>query len=117
MNKFRVKVLTTLVILTLLPYSSGLNLPNGDPAPGRSPGPPLYDDTTTETAETTTLDEGLDDACAVARIPSDSEEVVTLSNDDSEVNLTISHDVFDTNELVKGVVYDGELIISYHNNV
>lgn len=120
------------VILVLLPYSSTLSLPSGDPAPGRSPGPPKLEDakvdgtvvatveepldydTTTEEVESTTVsdvsvsEKTVGDACAFARIPSDSEEVVTLDVSDSDVNLTVSHPVFEAEELVRGVVYDGK---------
>lgn len=127
--------LMVIVILASLPYSSTLSLPNGDPAPGRSPGPPTfdekevstddkvldipenYDETTTidEVVPTTTISEevsertvDISDACAFARIPSDSDDIVTLSDKDSDVNLTLSHPVFEADELVRGVVYDGK---------
>lgn len=136
--------LMAVIILASLPYSSALSLPSGDPAPGRSPGPPavdfqgdlqnsrrpkhdlgtdvdapldadVYDETTTNEYETTTAgdtlnggDGAIGDACAYARIPSDSGDIVTLSESDSDVNLTISHSVFDAGELVRGVVYDGK---------
>lgn len=138
---------TAIIILVLLPYSSTLSLPSGDPAPGRSPGPPelepfdadvkvqnadtnieapteevtnvegpeeTYDETTTsEDIEMTTVSEvvsetTVSDACAFARIPSDSDNIVTLSDEESEVNLTVSHPVFETDELIRGVVYDGK---------
>ncbi|XP_026733871.1 uncharacterized protein LOC113498129 isoform X2 [Trichoplusia ni] len=133
MNRFSTNFLMTIVILALLPYSSTLSLPNGDPAPGRSPGPPIaedevatdnkvieipdvYDETTTvDDVEVTTVSAevsektvDISDACAFARIPSDSDDIVTLSDEDSDVNLTLSHPVFETDELVRGVVYDGE---------
>lgn len=122
MKRSLVKFITVLFIATL-PYSSTLSLPSGDPAPGRSPGPPqddkaddsmsttdaVYDDTTISDVEVTTVSDTSDiDACAFARIPSDSDDIVTISELDSDVNLTISHPVFDTEELVKGVVYDGK---------
>lgn len=110
----------TIVILTSLPYTS-LSLPNGDPAPGRSPGPPtdlsnldLKDDEIKAILsvdyETTTGGEEaeVEDACAFARTPSESGNVVTLSEEDSDVNVTVTHPVFDAEELVLGVVYDGE---------
>jgi hypothetical protein len=124
------------IILVLLPYSSTLSLPNGDPAPGRSPGPPKleaedpqeagtervetniepdYDaSTTVGDVELTTIsdfsvsEKTVDDACAFARIPTDSDEVVTINDGDSDVNLTVSHPVFETAELIRGVVYDGK---------
>ncbi|PZC78725.1 hypothetical protein B5X24_HaOG217183 [Helicoverpa armigera] len=135
MNRITVNFLMTIVILALLPYSSTLSLPNGDPAPGRSPGPPqlddkevasddkaieipeVYDETTTseEVIEVTTVSEvvsertvDISDACAFARIPSDSDDIVTLSDADSHVNLTLSHPVFEADQLVRGVVYDGK---------
>uniref|UniRef100_A0A2H1VCY5 SFRICE_009783 n=1 Tax=Spodoptera frugiperda TaxID=7108 RepID=A0A2H1VCY5_SPOFR len=134
MNRISINFLMTIAILALLPYSSTLSLPNGDPAPGRSPGPPevedkevstddkvievgeVYDETTTsEEVEVTTVSEvvsertvDISDACAFARIPSDSDDIVTLSEDDSDVNLTLSHPVFETDELVRGVVYDAD---------
>ncbi|KAG6463909.1 hypothetical protein O3G_MSEX014146, partial [Manduca sexta] len=103
--KFRNKLVQYLVILASLPYSSSLSLPNGDPAPGRSPGPP---EVTTVEMETTVMmmTDASDDGCAFARVPSDSDEVVTLSDDESEVNLTVSHPVFEADVLVRGVVYD-----------
>lgn len=136
-NTLKIKIrpylsIITVVILVLLPYSSTLSLPSGDPAPGRSPGPPKLEDeknygtvaatvdepvdydTTTEEAEATTVsdvsvsEKTVGDACAFARIPSDSDEVVTLDVSDSDVNLTVSHPVFEAEELVRGVVYDGE---------
>ncbi|KAJ8713722.1 hypothetical protein PYW07_014092 [Mythimna separata] len=133
MNRISVNFLMTIVILASLPYSSTLSLPNGDPAPGRSPGPPevdekevstddkvldipeVYDETTTseEVVEVTTVSDvvsertvDFSDACAFARIPSDSDDIVTLSDQDSDVNLTLSHPVFEADELVRGVVYD-----------
>lgn len=135
MNRISINFLITIVILASLPYSSTLSLPNGDPAPGRSPGPPqldekevstddkvieipeVYDETTTseEVVEVTTVSEivsertvDISDACAFARIPSDSDDIVTLSDEDSDVNLTLSHPVFEADELVRGVVYDGK---------
>lgn len=128
-------------ILVLLPYSS-ISLPSGDPAPGRSPGPPQlqpdeevkadgtdrvatveesidYDASTTtpsEELDVTTVSEVVSerttvgDACAFARIPSDSDELVTLDVRESDVNLTVSHPVFETEELIRGVVYDGEYV-------
>ncbi|XP_037294856.1 uncharacterized protein LOC115449543 [Manduca sexta] len=106
--KFRNKLVQYLVILASLPYSSSLSLPNGDPAPGRSPGPP---EVTTVEMETTVMmmTDASDDGCAFARVPSDSDEVVTLSDDESEVNLTVSHPVFEADVLVRGVVYDVQL--------
>lgn len=123
MKRCILKFITVLFIATL-PYSSTLSLPSGDPAPGRSPGPPqdnkvddsisttdtVYDDTTiVNDVEATTVSDTSDiDACAFARIPSDSDDIVTVSELDSDVNLTVSHPVFDTEELVRGVVYDGK---------
>ncbi|KPJ16579.1 hypothetical protein RR48_02337 [Papilio machaon] len=138
----------TTIILASLPYSCTLSLPSGDPAPGRSPGPPInfehdvlqdkenlkyiddeletslgvpvedaaiYDETTTNDIETTTKSEvvsvsemAIGDTCAFARIPSDSADIVTLSETDSDINLTVSHAVFDADELVRGVIYDGK---------
>ncbi|CAH0398916.1 unnamed protein product [Chilo suppressalis] len=126
-----------MLILVLLPYSSTLSLPSGDPAPGRSPGPPELEDdevpdlkveatikaatniepdydtsTTFEDVELTTISDfsvserTVGDACAFARIPSDSDEVVTIGSGDSDVNLTVSHPVFEAAEIVRGVVYD-----------
>lgn len=133
MNGYSINFLMTVIILASLPYSSTLSLPSGDPAPGRSPGPPkledkeatddkvipeVYDETTTseDVIEVTTVSDvevsertvDISDACAFARIPSDSDEIVTVSDEDSDVNLTLSHPVFETDELVRGVVYDGE---------
>ncbi|CAB3220333.1 unnamed protein product [Arctia plantaginis] len=132
MNGYTINTLMIIVILASLPYSSTLSLPSGDPAPGRSPGPPtieekettddkiapIYDETTTseDVIEVTTVSEvgvsdktvDVSDACAFARIPSDSDEIVTVGDEDSDVNLTLSHPVFETDELVRGVVYDGE---------
>lgn len=112
--KPKITFLTTVVILASLPCST-LTLP-GDPAPGRSPGPPVttenfdYDETTTEDATIEGVSEigDVSDACAFARIPSDSGDIVTLSDDDCDVNLTVSHPVFEAEELVRGVVYDGK---------
>ncbi|CAG4963024.1 unnamed protein product [Colias eurytheme] len=130
MNRCPIHIILPIFAI-LLPYTSTLNLPSGDPAPGRSPGPPfaetklegnqelpidtfddnlelpieIYDETTTDM----TTVEVIGDACDYARIPSDSAEVVTLGDSESEVNLTVSHPVFDVAELVRGVVYDGEI--------
>lgn len=130
-------IILTVIILALLPYSSTLNLPSGDPAPGRSPGPPTYKEIDKEESnreietnlevsddtydEVTTTDEvsstvsepsvserTVGDACSFARIPSDSNGIVTLSERNSDINVTVSHSVFETEELVKGVIYDGE---------
>ncbi|CAH4032971.1 unnamed protein product [Pieris brassicae] len=112
MNRCPIHIL--LPILTIiLPYISTLNLPSGDPAPGRSPGPPFseiedYDETTT--SEVTTV-QVITDACEYARISSESEQIVTLSETESDVKLTVSHPVFDTAELVRGVVYDGKFFL------
>nr|XP_026487275.1 uncharacterized protein LOC113394250 [Vanessa tameamea] len=137
MNRYRTNIIVIVIILASLPYSSTLNLPSGDPAPGRSPGPPLetfkenldpkgkpetnievpvdetiYDEVTTIDEITTTVSESsvsertVDDACGYARIPSDSDDIVTLSERNSDLNLTISHSIFETAELVKGVLYD-----------
>lgn len=134
MRRCSLSFMTTVIILASLPYSCTLSLPSGDPAPGRSPGPPkeiyketelkegidkvtdVYDETTTsdEVLEITTVgdvsvsERTVGDACAFARIPSDSDEIVTVSDQDSEVNLTVTHPVFDADELVRGVIYDGE---------
>ncbi|CAG4946493.1 unnamed protein product [Parnassius apollo] len=148
MNRCVVNVMAAIIILASLPYSSALSLPIGDPAPGRSPGPPVvngngfqdkstnfkyidenietrlgipveeaerYDHTTTNDIETTTVSEvvsvsekTIGDACAFARIPSDSADIVTLGERDSDINLTVSHPVFEADELVRGVVYDGK---------
>ncbi|CAG9794071.1 unnamed protein product [Diatraea saccharalis] len=136
----RMKLSILVLILVTLPYSSTLSLPSGDPAPGRSPGPPDLnaDDVTELKAEatvkvatnlepdydTSTMLEDIElttvsdisvsertvmgDACAFARIPGDSDEVVTVGTGDSDVNLTVSHPVFETAEIVRGVVYDGK---------
>lgn len=130
-------IILTVIILALLPYSSTLNLPSGDPAPGRSPGPPTYkeidkeennreietnlevsddtyDEVTTTDEVSSTVSEPsvsertVGDACSFARIPSDSNGIVTLSERNSDINVTVSHSVFETEELVKGVIYDGE---------
>lgn len=139
MNRSTIKSVVTIIILVSLPYISTLNLPSGDPAPGRSPGPPfltehnidveenlesnlevpvdeVYDEVTTNEvtttlSETSVSDRIMSDACAFAKIPSDSDEIVTLSEKDSDINLTVSHSVFETNELVRGVVYDGKFLI------
>lgn len=164
-------LIINIIILASLPYSS-LSHPNGDPAPGRSPGPPddlseeyqvdqleqseningirdienekqindqsvetkllksvdnlpsttemMYDDTTVfdDAAEVTTVvseltsvaDDGsvVGDACAFARTPSDSDNVVTLSSSNSDVNFTVTHSIFDTEVLLRGVVYEGK---------
>lgn len=117
--------LLAIVILAMLPYISTLTLPSGDPAPGRSPGPPdveettvavtdvEYDETTVEDVTTVSAEVTVS-ACAFARIPSESDEVVTISDKDSEVNLTVSHAVFETDQLVRGVVYDGECFVDFH---
>lgn len=125
MYRSTVHFLMTVVILTSLPYTS-LSLPNGDPAPGRSPGPPTdvdaldnldlkadeikailsVDYEATTEFEVTSVE--VEDACDFARIPSGSGDIVTLSSDDSDVNVTVTHPVFDAEELVRGVVYDGE---------
>ncbi|XP_063382139.1 uncharacterized protein LOC134668629 [Cydia fagiglandana] len=98
-------------ILACLPYISTLTLPSGDPAPGRSPGPPeseLYVtlDTVENVTDVTTEMSEVEDACAFAR---SEREVVTLSETDSEVNLTVEHAVFETEQLVRGVVYEVHL--------
>lgn len=115
-------MLLVILILTSLPYSS-MSLPNGDPAPGRSPGPPKldpkaediglsldYDSTTEQSVGVSTVSDVAEDndACAFARVPSDSDSIVTLSEDDSDVNLTVTHPAFETAELVRGVLYDGK---------
>ncbi|KOB77195.1 putative stage IV sporulation protein YqfD [Operophtera brumata] len=131
MYRCTVHFLMAIVILTSLPYTS-LSLPNGDPAPGRSPGPPIdepidsnpvenvdlkveeaktilsvdYEETTTVEAVEVTSASEIEDACAFARIPSESDEIVTLSAEDSEVNVTVTHPVFEAEELVRGVMYD-----------
>lgn len=146
MNRYIVNLITATIILASLPYCT-LSLPSGDPAPGRSPGPPIYDrdvlqdkgnlkyiddeletslgvpveeaaiydETTTNDIETTTKSEvvsvsekAIGDACAFARIPSDSADIVTLSEKDSDINVTVSHAVFDAEQLVRGVIYDGK---------
>lgn len=177
-------LIITVTIVAFLPYSSSLSIPNGDPAPGRSPGPPteqqifesfdldqesletdlkthiddiileeerdddqnvgkivrkyddvvsttdlVYDDATiVDEIEVTTAIEDvssassyqekedfvgsertvLSNACAFARTPSDSADVVTLSDSESDINFTVTHSVFDTEELVRGVVYEGK---------
>ncbi|CAH2090756.1 unnamed protein product [Euphydryas editha] len=144
MNGCRTNIIVMVIILASLPYSSTLNLPSGDPAPGRSPGPPIetfkdeldlknkldtnievpgdetaYDEVTTNDEISTVVSESsvseriVGDACGYARIPSDSDDIVTLSERDSDVNLTFSHSVFETDELVKGVLYDGKIITAY----
>ncbi|VVC99012.1 unnamed protein product [Leptidea sinapis] len=74
------------ILVILLPYSLAINLPSGDPAPGRSPGPPINDeisdkstnievaevfyDETTE-SDVTTVEAIIsvdDDACAYAKV-------------------------------------------------
>lgn len=119
MNRITVKFRITMIILASLPYSSAVSLPNGDPAPGRSPGPPTegpsYEETANFGVEETTVSAtsvDMDDVCVFARVASDSGDVVTLSEDDSDVNLTFSHSVFEVEELVRGVVYDGKFSIS-----
>ncbi|CAK1544853.1 unnamed protein product [Leptosia nina] len=111
MNRCPTQILLPILTI-LLPYISTLNLPSGDPAPGRSPGPPFYENMDLDYEETTTNEattmEVMSDACKYERISSESEQVVTLSDADSEVNLTVNHAVFDTAELVRGVVYDGK---------
>lgn len=158
-NNIKRSLIITISILASLPYSSSLSLPNGDPAPGRSPGPPnilpindqndiipiitginddehvdiqqnsdeinptdtIYDDSTASDVVTeVTTDGGIDndsekfvvgDACDYARTPSDSDNVITLANNESDVNFSVSHTVFDTEYLVKGVVYEGKIFI------
>lgn len=140
MNGCRTNIIIMVIILASLPYSSTLNLPSGDPAPGRSPGPPLetfkedvevknkletnievpgdetvFDEATTNDDLSTVVSESsvserVGDACGYARVPSDSDDIVTLSERDSDVNLTFSHSVFEVDELVKGVLYDGKII-------
>lgn len=141
MNGCRTNIIILVIILASLPYSSTLNLPSGDPAPGRSPGPPLetfkevevknklesletnievpgdetvFDEATTNDDLSTVVSESsvserVGDACGYARVPSDSDDIVTLSERDSDVNLTFSHSVFEVDELVKGVLYDGKI--------
>ncbi|CAH0730051.1 unnamed protein product, partial [Brenthis ino] len=135
MNKSLITIITV-IILALLPYSSTLSLPSGDPAPGRSPGPPtfknvdidhletnlevpdetVYDEVTTNDEISSTVSESsvseltVGDACSFASIPSDSDGIVTLSERNSDINVTISHSVFETDELVKGVIYDGKCV-------
>ncbi|CAH2222340.1 jg1263, partial [Pararge aegeria aegeria] len=108
-------------------------LPSGDPAPGRSPGPPfdeklesnievavdetVYNEITTTDEVPTTVSEAsvserTVDACAYALFPSDSDNIVTLSERNSAVNLSVSHSVFDSEELVRGVVYDGKFVVT-----
>lgn len=128
MNRFS-RIAAIVIIVTVLPYSSTLTLPNGDPAPGRSPGPPdskvdlkvedvkpsidYVESTTVEAVETTvSVISDVIDSCAFAQVPSDSDEVLTLSVEESDVNVTVTHSVFETGELVKGVVYDGKFNIN-----
>lgn len=131
MNSIPTSVIAAVVILASLPYTTTLNLPSGDPAPGRSPGPPfdensnidvpdeVFDEiTTTDEIPTTALVseasvERMVDACEYAKLPSDSDGIVTLSERNSDVNLTVSHSVFDSDELVKGVVYDGKFFFTF----
>lgn len=141
MNKCPTNIIVRVLILASLPYSSTLNLPSGDPAPGRSPGPPIniinknlegigdkletnikipiddtiYDEVTTnDEIATTAVSEAsvseriVGDACAFARIPSDSEDIVTLSERNSDINVTFTHSVFEAEELVRGFDYEGK---------
>ncbi|KAG7295880.1 hypothetical protein JYU34_020964 [Plutella xylostella] len=133
-QRFSVRFITSIIILAALPYSKSLSLPSGDPAPGRSPGPPEidpydlsdkdvlisvntdrsvdYEETTSSSVvtELSTVSEvsggAGGDACAYARA---GEVVVTLGVKESDINLSLSHSVFETEELVRGVVYEVNL--------
>ncbi|XP_056636815.1 uncharacterized protein LOC130445275 [Diorhabda sublineata] len=63
---------------------------NGDPAPGRSPGPPIFDNAVNE------LD-SLSNECRLEGIVKEQGEQL--------VNLTLSHELFETNVLVPDITY------------
>lgn len=69
----------------------------GDPAPGRSPGPP---DLPEETVE---LKKDSDDFFSNCELHGTLKE----TDNDVELNFTLYHPLFDTEELVQGLVYEG----------
>lgn len=72
----------------------------GDPAPGRSPGPP---DLPEETLQSTKVSEEVSSKCELHGTLKETDQ-------DLDFNFTIHHPLFRTEELVQGLVYEGRWI-------
>lgn len=125
-------LLKAAVILTLLPYTSTSTLPSSDPAPGRSPGPPLDVDVQTEdvklTEETETVNPELETydesttggevvdmtTTEVNEVTSESEIVnacayAHLASEDDVVTLSVSDS--DVNLTLSHPVFEAEELV------
>lgn len=91
----------TFVVLDLFWNINGSAV--GDPAPGRSPGPP-------------DIQENLDSNKIAVNINSNCDLQGTFKDVDHDngLNFTIDHSVFKTAELVPGITYQGECYISLY---
>lgn len=74
--------------------------PVGDPAPGRSPGPP---DVWEDVKEIKDAGDNVSSNCELRGTVKDP-------SDDFELNFTISHPLFSTEEVMPGVIYQGMLL-------
>lgn len=98
---------------------------SGDPAPGRSPGPPSndsslpstlpFEDFFTESSRPLTLSPDSNqmlDRCAFSE---EELNTVTVAPEDSPFNLSFIHPLFKADEeLVRGVVYECKYILKLH---
>ncbi|KAJ2943546.1 hypothetical protein O0L34_g16654 [Tuta absoluta] len=132
MKKRTLNVLTTLFILALLPYSSTLTLPSGDPAPGRSPGPPENieiepkdifkkvedtDEVPVEVVATSEPDDVYDETTTTEEVITTVSEVDTVSDACAFVRLpneeivTVNEFDSDVNITVSHPVFDAEELV------
>lgn len=102
----------TLLTLKIDYFCNGMGNPSengvvdGDPAPGRSPGPP----------EITNDEHGVDDDLPTILLTSDKidDSVCSLQGDvtlpeEDVVNITVNHKLFQSDTVVPGLIYQGEL--------
>lgn len=122
----RIVLLTLCLLLDLVHLGDGASMPypgsgaaaTGDPAPGRSPGPPpVAVGLTSDSAKHGLVDQHqqltiIMTADTVDSSPCDLDgDLIVVDADKAAVNVNFTHDLFQSNVLTHDVVYQGMLLL------